>query len=380
MHNTVRQEVFALARTIVVKIGSSVLTRDDDRLDEEQIRQLSQQIDRLKQTGRQVVLVSSGAVAAGLGILGLSRRPQSLAVLQAAAAAGQPRLMNVWSHALGESGHGVAQLLLTVNDFRNRSRYINVRNTIRTLLKRDIVPVINENDTVSTEEITVGDNDRLAAMIATLVPDPLLVILSSTDGLLNGPPSQPDSRTISLVERPTAALQSLVADEHSRHGTGGMKTKLEAIVSACDMGESVILAGGRRPNVLDDVRIGREVGTLFLAAGGTVPAWKKWIGYAAQPAGRLRLDAGAVRAVCQEGRSLLAVGIREVEGDFEPGASVTLCDEQGRGIARGLANYSSDDIRRIAGAHSRRLPELLGHVPYEEVVHRDNLVLTGGNK
>lgn len=379
MHNAVRQEVFATARTVIVKVGSNVLARDDDQLDEERIRDIGEQISRLKAAGRQVVLVTSGAVAAGIGMLGLSERPASLSALQAAAAVGQPHLMTVWGAALRDSGHPVAQILVTVNDFRSRQRYINARNTIRTLLAQNVVPVVNENDTVSIDEITVGDNDQLAAMIATLVPDPLLIILSSVDGLLDGSPEDPASRPISIVERPSDDLQSYVADTASSRGTGGMQAKLKAIVAACDMGESVILANGRTPGILDSIRDGQPVGTLFLASGETVPAWKKWIAYASKPAGTLVLDDGAIKAVCESGRSLLAVGIQQVIGDFDPGASVEIKDAAGRCVARGLANYSAGDIRIIAGAQSDQIPKLLGRVPYGEVIHRDNLVLTNGN-
>jgi len=379
MSDAVRQEVFALARTIIVKVGSNVLARDDDQLDEECIRQLSEQIGRLKASGRQVILVTSGAVAAGLSVLGLTGRPESLSQLQAAAAAGQPRLMTAWGERLAEAGHPVAQILLTVNDFRNRQRYLNVRNTIRTLLDLGVVPVVNENDTVSVDEITVGDNDHLAAMVATLVSDPLLVLLSSVDGLLDGPPHNLGTRVIPLVEQPSEDLQTLVVDEMSSRGTGGMQSKLRAITAASAMGECVILANGRTPGVLDQIADAQVTGTLFLASGGTVPAWKKWIAYTAQPAGTLIVDKGAERAVRNNGRSLLAVGIQQVEGDFEQGASVALADESGTYIGRGLVNYSADDIRSIAGVRTDRIPELLGHVPYGEVIHRDNLVLLNGN-
>lgn len=379
MKNAVRQEIYALARTIVVKVGSNVLTRDDDQLDEDCVRELSEQIGRLRQSGRNVILVSSGAIAAGIGILGLTGRPQSLSRLQAAAAAGQPRLMTAWGERLAEAGHAVAQILLTVNDFRNRQRYLNVRNTIRTLLDLGVVPIINENDTISVEEITVGDNDQLAAMVATLVPDPLLVILSGVDGLFDGSPGAADSRLIETVERPSEHLQSCVVDEISRRGTGGMRAKLQAIIAACGMGESVILANGRTAGVLDRIADGQSTGTLFLASGGSIPAWKKWIGYTTAPTGTLVLDDGARKAVCSNGRSLLAVGIRHVEGSFEQGASVALADESGICFGRGLANYSAADIRVIAGARSDQIPGLLGHVPYGEVIHRDNLVLTDVN-
>ena len=378
MPDIVREEIFALARTIIVKVGSNVLARDDDQLDDDRVRHLSEQIGRLRKTGRNVILVTSGAVAAGVGILGLRGRPQSLSQLQAAAAAGQPHLMTAWGDRLAEAGHRVAQILLTVNDFRNRARYVNVRNTIRTLLDLGIVPIINENDTISVKEITVGDNDHLAAMVATLVSDPLLIILSSVDGLMDGPPGEADSRVIAVVEHPSDKLQSFVADNLSRHGTGGMQSKLRAIVAASRMGESVILANGRTPEILNRLADGRNLGTLFLASGSSVPAWKKWIGYTTQPSGTLIVDAGASRAIRTNGRSLLAVGIQRVEGDFKQGASVALADENGVSFGRGLANYSADDIRIIAGARSAQIPDLLGHVPYGEVIHRDNLVLTSG--
>ena len=379
MENPVRHEVFTLAKTLIVKIGSNVLTRDDDHLDVERIRNLGAQISRLRATGRDVVLVSSGAVAAGIRMLRLQGRPESLSELQAAAAAGQSHLMTAWGEALEQSGHRVAQVLVTIDDFRNRPRYLNVRNTIRTLLSLGAVPVVNENDTVRVDEIAVGDNDQLAAMVATLVPDPLLIVLSTVEGLMDGSPDRPDSRLISLIERPSDELQRLVADVVSTRGTGGMRAKLKAIVAACGMGESVILASGLRPGVLEEISRGRLVGTLFLASGGSVPAWKKWIGYTSKPAGTLILDTGACQAVRESGRSLLAVGILRVEGEFEQGASVALADEDKRVFGRGLANYSAAELRVIAGARSDRIPQLLGHVPYDEVVHRDNLVLINGN-
>ncbi|MCH2202918.1 MAG: glutamate 5-kinase [Fuerstiella sp.] len=379
MNSSMCQNVFSHARTVVVKVGSNVLARDDDQLDQARVQDLSEQIGRLRKTGRNVIVVSSGAVAAGIGILGLNGRPQSLSQLQAAAAAGQPQLMTAWGKQLTALGHRVAQILVTVNDFRNRQRYLNVRNTVRTLLDLGVVPIVNENDTVSVEEITVGDNDQLAAMVATLVEDPLLVILSDVDGLLGSTPGEPASNLIPVVEQPSDDLQSLVANEVSSRGTGGMQAKLKAIVAASGMGECVILANGRTPQVLDQIADGQSTGTLFLASGGSVPAWKKWIGYTTQPAGILILDAGAEQAVRNHGRSLLAVGIQQVEGEFEQGASVAMASGDGNSFGRGLANYSAADIRIIAGARSNQIPDLLGHVPYGEVIHRDNLVLINGN-
>jgi glutamate 5-kinase len=376
MRNLVRQEVFDCSRTLIIKIGSNVLTRGDDQLDEDGIGHLSEQIARLISSGRKVVIVSSGAVAAGIGILGLTHRPESLPALQATAAAGQTQLMKAWGTSLNRSGHAVAQILVTVNDFRNRRRYLNVRNTIRTLFDFDVVPIVNENDSVSIEEITVGDNDQLAAMIAAQVADPLLIILSGIDGLFDGPPSDAGSNLISLVEQPDESLLSHVAAEQSSRGRGGMSAKLSAIIDATSGGENVILANGRTEGILDRISRGDEVGTLFLAAGSTVPAWKKWIRSATRPEGKLVLDDGACRAVVAEGRSLLAVGICDVVGDFDQGASVELVNSSHSVVARGLSNYASADIRKILGRRTAQIPELLGHVPYGEVIHRDNLIVT----
>ncbi len=375
MQDLVRQEIFQACQTVIVKIGTNVLTTENDRLDLVRIQCIANQIHRIQETGRRVVLVSSGAVGAGIGILGLNRRPDSLPELQAAAAIGQPHLMRTWDDALSRTGHGTAQLLLTGNDFRNRQRYLNVRNTIRTLFDYNVVPIVNENDTVSIKEIAVGDNDQLASMLATLLPEPLLVILSGIAGLYDGPPSNPASKVVSLVEKPDESLLKLVAAEQSTRGRGGMGSKLRAILAATNMGETVILASGRGDTVLDDIRHGISTGTLFLAKGEAVPAWKRWIGFGAPPAGVLVLDEGATKAVRESGRSLLAVGITDVQGDFESGSLVGLRAKDGTDIARGLANYSADEIRRIQGRRSDQIALTLGHVPYGEVVHRDNLAL-----
>ncbi|MBC7965816.1 MAG: glutamate 5-kinase [Fuerstia sp.] len=377
MQDLVRQEVFKTCKTVIVKIGTNVLTTENDRLDLHRIQCISDQIFRIQQTGRKVVLVSSGAVGAGIGILGLNRRPDSLPALQATAAIGQPQLMRTWNDALMKNSLKTAQLLLTGNDFRNRQRYLNVRNTLRTLFDFGVVPIVNENDTVSIKEIAVGDNDQLASMLATLLPDPLLVILSGIAGLYNGPPSDPASVVISLVEKPDESLLKLAAAEQSTRGRGGMASKLRAILAATGMGETVILASGRSDTVLDDIREGKTTGTLFLAKGEAVVSWKRWIGFGAPPAGVLVIDDGATKAVLESGRSLLAVGITEVQGEFEPGALVGLKSKDGTEIARGLANYSSDEIRRIQGRRSDQIAAALGHVPFGEVIHRDNLALIG---
>jgi glutamate 5-kinase len=278
----VRREVIDTAKTLVVKVGTNVISHPDSTLDLERIGSLVDAVRRILETGRQVVVVSSGAVGAGIDLLGLGSRPDDLPHLQAAAAAGQARLIHHYDECLSRHGFHAAQLLLTAEDFTERGRYLNVRNTLHTLFEYGAVPIVNENDTVSVEEIGFGDNDRLAALVTNLLPAPLLVLLTSVDGLFAGPE---DVQPIRLVEEWDDGLFGLVRDEQSPGGRGGMKRKLEAIRSATAVGESVIVANGARAGVLDDVLEGREVGTLFLAHGATMPAWKRWIGYAAIPKG-----------------------------------------------------------------------------------------------
>ncbi len=373
--NLVRREVIETAETLVVKVGTNVLSNDAGTLDVARITALCEQIHRVIQTGRKVVVVSSGAVGAGLGLLGLTQRPDDLPHLQASAATGQAHLIHLYDVSLRKHGYHAAQLLLTANDFKQRPRYLNVRNTLNTLFEYGVVPIVNENDTVSIDEIKFGDNDHLAAMVTSLVPQPLLVILSVVDGLYDGDPKTPGSKLLSTVEQWDDSLLDLAADEQSLHGTGGMRTKLEAVRTATAVGDNVIIASGSRSDVLDAVLAGDEVGTLFLAKGSTVPAWKRWIGYTVRPKGQFHLDDGACRALERSGRSLLAIGITEVDGDFARGEVVALLNPEGREFARGLTNFDSRDARAIAGQHSDQIIGILGDLPYAEVIHRDNLVL-----
>ncbi len=375
-----RQEVVASARTIVVKVGSNVLSRPDDTLDPERIRELAEQIHRIRQTGRQVVVVSSGAIAAGIGRLKLPGRPTDLPHLQAAAAAGQAHLIRTWDEAFAQFGFHAAQILVTANDFKRRTRYLNVSNTIHTLAEYGAVPVVNENDTVSIEEIKFGDNDRLAAMVANLLREPLLVILSTVDGLFDGDPALPTSRRIPLVDGWSEDLRGLALDIQSPRGTGGMHSKLESVRMATAVGTCVLVAAGTQPRILDRILAGEDVGTLFLAAREPVPAWKRWIGYTVTPKGRLHVDAGAAQAVRHHGRSLLAIGITGVDGHFEQGELVSIVDPDGREFARGLTNYDAVTLRKLMGKRSREIEQILGHLPYDSVVHRDNLAVTERRK
>ncbi|MFT5093220.1 MAG: glutamate 5-kinase [Planctomycetales bacterium] len=377
MQSLIRQEIIQTARTVVIKVGTSVLSNDDDSLDVSRIAALAEQIYRIRQSGRRVVLVSSGAVGAGMGLLNLKQRPSDLPHLQAAAAAGQAHLIRLYDDCLEVHGFRAAQLLLTANDFRNRERYLNVRNTLNTLFEFSIIPIINENDTVSISEIQFGDNDQLAAMVSNLLGDSLLIVLSVIDGLLDGDPDSPDSKVIPLVERWDEELLALASESKSRGGTGGMRSKLQAAKKVTEVGESVIIANGRRDRILDQIMAGDEIGTLFLAQGRNVPAWKRWIGYTVEPRGRLKLDAGAKKALTTNGRSLLAIGITDVEGSFGRGDVVSLLGEDGQEFARGLTNYDSPTTTRLKGQRLADLPSDPANLPYEEIIHRDNLLVFG---
>ncbi len=379
MSDLLRQEVATAAHTVVVKVGTRVVTRADGTLDEEQITRLADELHQLVERGRKIVLVSSGAVGAGMGLLGMADRPCNLAHLQAVAAVGQARLIETYDRTLRKSGRHAAQVLLTAGDLDDRASYLNVRNTLLALLEYGAIPIINENDTVAVEELmtTFGDNDRLAALVTNLLRAPLLIILSDVDGLFDGDPNDPSSKLIPTVMQLDETVMAYVHDASGGLSKGGMASKLEAARIVTAAGENVIIASGRRPGLLAQILDGEPIGTLFVAQGKSVSPWKRWIGFSAQPKGSIFLDAGAQVALCENGRSLLAIGIVRVKGAFGKGEVVTLCDESGKEIARGLSNYKSDEVRQIVGLRSDRIAGVLGHCPYDEVIHRDNLMLTG---
>lgn len=368
-----RSSIVNNASTIVVKIGSSVLTHPEtDRIDTARIQHLAEQFAAIRQGGKRLIVVSSGAVAAGMGRLGLDARPTDLRHLQAAAATGQSHLIRLYEDSLQGFGLKVGQLLLTANDFRNRARYLNASNTIRTLFEYGVVPIVNENDTVSIDEIKFGDNDHLAAMLACMLPDSLLVILSTVDGLHAGSTNDP---IVLVVDGWDESLKQHVTSDESRFGTGGMLSKLRAVRTAMTSGVDVVIANGRADSVLKQIVAAKETGTWFRSRERALPAWKQWIGHTINPGGRLLVDDGARQAILQSGRSLLAVGIREVVGDFRQGEAVSICDGSGAEFARGLINYPSHEVVRILGHRTDKIDRILGHAPYPEVVHRDNLVI-----
>ena len=378
MSQKLRHEVISAAKTVVVKVGTSVLSNDDDTLDVGRIASLVEQIWGIRQSGRKVVIVTSGAVGAGIGLLGLSGRPRDLPHLQAAAATGQAHLMRVYNDCLEKHGYKAAQLLLTANDFRTRERYLNLRNTLSTLFEYPVVPIINENDTVSIDEIKFGDNDQLASMVNNLMDDSLLIILSVIDGLFAGDPRLPDSKLLRLVDHWDDSLLGLATDSKSKRGTGGMHSKLQSVRRATEVGDSVIIANGKTDDVLTRLMAGEELGTLFLSQGEPLPAWKRWIGYTVAPAGKLHVDQGATEALVKKGRSLLAIGITRIEGEFETGDVVSICSPDGIEIGRGLTNYTHREAQLIRGRRTEDIAAILGDTPYDEVIHRDNLAVIVG--
>jgi glutamate 5-kinase len=378
-----RSRVIDAAEVWVVKVGSRVLTDRQGQLDRLQIQNLARQLVTLAEGSkelapRQVVLVSSGAVASGVGRLGLPSRPKDLATLQAVAAIGQAHLIQVYEQTFSEYGRHAAQVLLTAADLDDRVSYLNVRNTLTSLLDLRAIPIINENDTVAVDELktTFGDNDRLAAMVAGLFHRPLLVILSDVRGLYDRDPVDSDAQILSTVPEVNAATEELVRDRKTGISKGGMASKLSAARFVTNSGQGVIIAWGREENVLPRLAAGEELGTLFLPQARGLTSKKRWIGFSAQCEGQLVVDDGAVQAMQVGGRSLLAIGVRDVQGSFVKGDAVAVVDQQGVEIARGLTNYSAPEVRQIRGCHSDRIAEILGECPYQEIIHRDNLALS----
>ncbi len=378
MTDLVRQEIVTTANTIVVKVGTRVLTKPSGVLDVERIAALAEDLNFLLDSGRHVVLVSSGAVGAGLGQLQLPGRPTDLAQLQAVAAVGQCHLMQAYDRAFNKHGRHAAQILLTADDLDHRTKYLNIRNTLLALLEFGAVPIINENDTVSVEELqtTFGDNDRLAAMVTNLIRAPLLVLLSDVLGLYDGDPTDPNAKIIPTVTKLDESIFALVRDKKTGLSKGGMASKLNAARIATTAGENVIITSGKVPDVLRRIISGESIGTLFVAQGQALSSFKRWLGFTVQPKGQLVLDDGARRAVEINGKSLLSIGVVEVAGTFQKGDVVALRDCNGDEFARGLTNYSAADVLRIKGLKTEAIAAALGHCPYDEIIHRDNLAMT----
>ncbi len=365
------------ARRIVVKVGSGVLTRDLG-LDLDIMASLARQISAQMDQKREVILVSSGAVASGVKKIGLPKRPDKMPEKQAAAAIGQAGLIHEYEIAFSRHGKHVAQILLTDEDLSNRKRYLNARNTMGTLLDWGVLPIINEHDTVAVAEIKFGDNDSLSARVALLMEADLLINLTDIDGLYDKDPRRfPDAQRIRELVSIGKHIEELAAGVPGALGTGGMLTKIKAARKMIASGIPMIIASGKDPSILTDLFEGKDKGTFFRPKHQRLGSRKSWIAFNSKPKGALHLDVGAADAVRNKGKSLLSSGISRVTGDFGMGAPVEIRDSEGRVIAVGLVNYSSEDIDTIKGLKSRDIEKRLGHKEYDEVVHRDNLALTG---
>ncbi len=361
---------------IVVKIGSSLLTNDGAGLDRDAIAGWVAQIAELKRHNKQVLLVSSGAIAEGLQRLGWKRRPHAVHELQAAAAVGQMGLVQVYESCFREHGLATAQILLTHEDLAERKRYLNARSTLRTLLELNVTPVINENDTVVTDEIKFGDNDTLGALVTNLVEADVLIILTDQAGLYTADPRKdPTATLVSQAQAGAPELEHMAGGTGSHLGSGGMLTKVIAAKRAARSGAHTVIVSGREPNVLLRLAQGEAIGTTLLADTPTLAARKQWLADHLQVRGKISLDAGAVKALVREGKSLLPIGVTTLTGEFERGAVVACLDTNGKEIARGLINYSADETRKILRKPSSEIETILGYVDELELIHRDNLVL-----
>jgi glutamate 5-kinase len=364
------------AKTLVVKVGSSLVTNQGRGLDVEAIARWAAQIAALMREGRRAILVSSGAIAEGMQRLGWSRRPRSMHELQAAAAVGQMGLVQCYESCFRSHGLHTAQVLLTHADLADRQRYLNARSTLRTLLALGAVPVINENDTVVTDEIKFGDNDTLGAMVANLVEADALVILTDQSGLYESDPRR--HAAASLIEEADAGdprLEAMAGGAGNETAKGGMLTKVLAARRAARSGAHTVIASGRERDVLLRLAAGERIGTLLTARTVPLAARKQWLADHLSVSGQVRLDAGAVTALLRDGKSLLPIGVVEATGDFHRGEVVGVLDPQGREVARGLANYSAEETRRIMRRPSGEIEAILGYVDEPELIHRDNLVL-----
>lgn len=372
----ITREQLGKSRRWIVKIGSALLTNEGRGLDVEAISAWVAQMAALRQRGVEVVLVSSGAVAEGMCRLGWNNRPHALYELQAAAAVGQMGLVQAYESRFQQFGLHTAQVLLTHDDLSNRQRYLNARSTLRTLLKLGVIPVVNENDTVAYEEIRLGDNDTLAAMVANLVEANLLVILTDQQGMYERDPRQdPAAALLTEVRAGDPELEKMAGGGGGILGRGGMLTKVRAAARAARSGTATVVVSGRLPEVLQRIARGDAVGTLFTPGQGVVAARKQWLASQLQVRGTLVLDEGAVRVLRESGRSLLAVGVTEVRGEFDRGELVSCVAPDGQEVARGLVNYDAEESRRIQRQPSDRIEALLGYVDEPELIHRDNLVL-----
>ena len=372
----IRRKILGKGRRIVVKVGSSILASVEKGLRYEVFSHLTKEISDLKRQGYEIVLVSSGAIAAGMEKLGYKTRPQTITQKQATAAVGQTRLMNIYENYFSRYQQMVAQVLLTHDDLSHRHRFLNARNTLLTLLELGIIPIINENDTVVVDEIKVGDNDNLSALITNLVGADLLIILTDIEGLCDSDPRvNPNARCIPLVEDIDVDMKGIIGGTKSEMSVGGMISKIQAAQKASRFGIPTVVARGTRDGILHQILKGKEIGTLILSKGEALSSRKHWIAFNPKPKGDVIVDEGAKKAIVQKGKSLLPSGVIKVRGAFDRGDLVTCLGPRGKEFARGLVNYSATELEKIKGLRSDQIDSTLGYKYSDEVIHRDDLVV-----
>jgi len=376
----IRKHVVSNVKKALIKIGTGVLAGTDG-LDLSIVEQLVDEMVELRSRGMQIVIVTSGAIASGKHRMGITGKLKNMPQKQACAAIGQGRLMRIYSNAFGRHGVYVAQILLTMSDLTDRTRYINIRNTLSTLMDWNVVPIINENDTVSVDEIKFGDNDHLAAMIANVIQADILINLTNTEGLFDrNPVGKQRARLIKLVHEITDEIESMATAEADPVGMGGMRSKVIAARKVTACGIPYIIARGRTKGILADVFAGKEKGTLFLPSAEPMTSREYWIAFTLRSRGKLFLDDGAKNAIVSQGKSLLPSGITKVEGDFEVGDPVICIGTDAKAFAKGLVNYGSKDLVKIQGLKTAKIMQVLGYKDYDEVIHRDNMAVAKGLK
>lgn len=367
----------AEAKRIVVKVGTSTITYPNGKINYEKIEKMARILTDFQNQGREMILVSSGAGAAGVGRMGLEAKPKTIPGKQACAAVGQGILMHIYERIFGEYGQVVAQVLLTKNDMVNRHSYANARNALQEMISWGVIPIINENDVVAIDEFKIGDNDNLSALVASLADADLDILLSDIDGLYTAnPKTHPDAKLVSVVEEVTPEIEATAGGAGSRNATGGMLTKLQAAKNAMSAGIALIIANGEHLEILRNILRGEPVGTLFVPKESHLRFRNQWLAFGSRISGKLIVDAGLAKALRQEGScSILPVGIVAVEGEFESGDTVSVVDQEGHELARGMTNYGSGDVALIKGCKTSQIEARIGYKHYDEVIHRDNLVV-----
>ncbi|NIP29020.1 MAG: glutamate 5-kinase [Candidatus Dadabacteria bacterium] len=375
-----RNDLLKNVKTAVIKIGSSVLTNNNGLLDESEFAGIARQVSELNKRGINTVVVSSGAIASGMKKLNMKKRPEDIHIKQAISACGQSSLIRYYELSFQEFGFNVAQILLTQDDLSNRRRFLNARKTVLELLDMGIIPIINENDSVSFEEIMFGDNDNLAALVTSLIGADILLLISNVDGFYDKDPAKDENaKLLYMIKEVDSRIESLAGETTGKTTTGGMRTKMQAAKTAAAFGVPTIIANGKTENVIVDIFNANELGSVILPLEGKMKSRKHWIAFASKPNGKLILDDGAIKAITQMGKSLLPSGVKKIEGSFGIGEAVSIYNEQMVEVCRGLSSYSSDEINRIKGKNSSEIEDILGYKYSDEIIHRDEMAIISNN-